>query len=81
MKSDYQEMFDSIEDKPYIMTAEGLSSEVQYVEVHTAAGLSDQASDTTQISMAIQKSKYDGSEEKFKEWIFRFGNVTEDDIE
>ena len=81
MKSDYQEMIDSIEDKPYIMTAEGLSSEVQYVEVHTAAGLSDQASDTAQISMAIQKSKYDGSEEKFKEWIFRFGNVTEEEIE
>ena len=81
MKADYQEMFDSIEDKPYIMTAEGLSSEVQYVELHTVAGLSDQASDTAQISMAIQKSKYDGSVEKFKEWVFRFQNATEENTE
>ena len=81
MKSDYQEMFDTIEDKPYIMTAEGLSSEVQYFEVHTTAGLSDHGSDIAQISMAIQKSKYDGTEEKLKEWVFRSGNTAEEDVE
>ena len=79
MKADYQELFDSIEDKPYIMTAQGLSSEIQYIEVHTTASLSDHGSDIAQISMAIQKSKYDGSEEKFNEWIFRLGDTTEEE--
>ncbi|MBR3019000.1 MAG: hypothetical protein IKH57_18290 [Clostridia bacterium] len=81
MKADYQELFDSIEDKPYIMTAQGLSSEVQYFEVHTTASLSDHGSDIAQISMAIQKSKYDGSEEKFNEWIFRLRDATEEGTE
>ena len=79
MKADYQELFDSIEDKPYIMTAQGLSSEVQYIEVNTTASLLDHGSDIAQISMAIQKSKYDGSEEKFNEWIFRLGDTTEEE--
>lgn len=73
MKADYQEMFDSISDKPYLLTAGGISTEVQYVEIPTTSGLSDHGSDMAQISMAIQKSKYDGSEEKFKEWVLRFG--------
>ena len=81
MKADYQELFDSIEDKPYIMTAQGLSSEVQYIEVHTTASLLDHGSDIAQISMAIQKSKYDGSEEKFNEWIFRLRDATEEGTE
>lgn len=81
MKADYQEIFDSIENKPYIVTAEGLSFEVQFVEVRRAEVLSGRASDIAQISMAIQKSKYDGSEEKYKEWTFRPGNVVEEDIE
>ena len=73
MKADYQEMFDSISDKPYLLTACGISTEVQYVEIPTISGLSDHGSDMAQISMAIQKSKYDGSEEKFKEGVLRFG--------
>lgn len=35
------------------------------------SGLNDYGSDVAQISMAIQKSKYEGSDEKFKEWIVR----------
>ena len=81
MKADYQELFDSIEDKPYIMTAQGLSSEVQYIEVRTTASLSDYGSDIAQVLMAIQKSKYDGSEEKYNEWIFRLGDATEEGTE
>lgn len=77
MKSDYQEMFDSIEDKPLLMTPHGLSAEVQYVEVHSTARLMDHGSDVAQISMAIQKSKYDGSLEKFKEWVLRMEDEQE----
>ena len=71
MKADYQEIYDSIEEKPLLMTAQGMSTRVQYVEVNGTSGLSDYHSDIAQISMAIQKSKYDGSEEKFNEWVVR----------
>lgn len=71
MKADYQEIYDSIEEKPMIMTEQGMSTRVQYVEVNGTSGISDYHSDIAQISMAIQKSKYDGSEEKFNEWVVR----------
>ena len=71
MKADYQEIYDSVEEKPLLMTAQGLSTRVQYVEVNGTSGLSDYHSDIAQISMAIQKSKYDGSEEKFNDWVVR----------
>ena len=71
MKTDYQEIYDSIENKPFLMTAHGLSDRVQYVELKATSGLSDYHSDIAQISMAIQKSKYDGSDEKFNDWVVR----------
>lgn len=71
MKADYQEIYDSIEERPLLMIAQGMSTRVQYVEVNGRSGLSDYHSDIAQISMAIQKSKYDGSEEKFNEWVVR----------
>lgn len=71
MKTDYQEIYDSIEEKHILMTAQGMSAEVQYVETNHTPGLSDYNSDIAQISMAIQKSKYDGSDEKFNEWVVR----------
>ena len=71
MKDDYQEIYDSIENKPFLMTAHGFSNRVQYVEMNNTSGLSDYHSDVAQISMAIQKSKYDGTDEKFREWVLR----------
>ena len=62
MKADYQEIYDSIKNKPFLMTAHGFSNRVQYVELNTTSGLSDYHSDIAQISMAIQKSKYDGKD-------------------
>ena len=43
-----------IENKPFLMTAHGLSDRVQYVELKATSGLSDYHSDIAQISMAIQ---------------------------
>lgn len=77
MKADYQEMYNSIRGKSYLVTLQGFSEAVQYVELSRTAGLSDHSSDIAQISMAIQKSKYDGSKEKFKEWVVRFENEKE----
>ena len=71
MKADYQEIYDSIENKPFLMTTHGFSDRVQYVELNVTSGLSDYHSDIAQISMAIQKSKYDGSDEKFNDWVVR----------
>ncbi len=68
MKSDYQEMYNCIEDKPLLMTSHGLSSKVQYIERTITRSLIGDQTDIAQISMAIQKSKYDGTEEAFKEW-------------
>lgn len=72
MKADYQEMYDSIENKAYILTENGFSANVQYIEMNCISGLSDYDSDIAQISMAIQKSKYDGSDEDYREWVVRF---------
>lgn len=71
MKSDYQQIYDSIENKPLLMTEDGFSDRVQYVELNGISRLSDYQSDIAQISMAIQKSKYDGTDEKFDEWVIR----------
>lgn len=72
MKTDYQEMYDSIENKPFLLSPGGFSSAVQYIDHHGVSRLTDMSSDISQISMAIQKSKYDGTDEKFKEWVVRF---------
>ena len=68
MKTDYQELYDSIDPKPMIWTADGLSSEIQYVVQDAISRINDYDSDIAQISMAIQKSKYDGSDKVFNEW-------------
>ena len=68
MKSDYQEMHNCIEDKTLLMTPHGLSSKVQYIERTITRSLIGDQTDIAQISMAIQRSKYDGTEEAFKEW-------------
>ena len=79
MKTDYQEMYDSIENKPFLLSPGGFSSAVQYIDRHGVSRLTDMSSDISQISMAIQKSKYDGTDEKFKEWVVRFnGESTEE---
>lgn len=76
MQSDYQEMYDSIKDKPLMMTASGFSSKVQYWEQHVTSQITDYQSDVAQISMAIQKSKYDGTDKTFKKWVVRFDDTT-----
>ena len=62
MKDDYQEMFDSVEPKSFTLLPGTDLTKVQYIERPVVSRLDDLSSDTSQISMAIQKSKYDGSE-------------------
>lgn len=70
MKEDHQEIYNSIEEKQLLMTENPLHK-LQYVEMNITSGLADYHSDIAQLSMAIQKSKYDGSEEKFYDWVIR----------
>lgn len=78
MKSDYQEMFNSIENKPLLLGVNGFTSDIQYIDRHVVAHLDDYNSDVAQISMAIQKSKYDGSDELFNKWAVRFNKQAEE---
>lgn len=78
MKSDYQEMFNSIENKPLLLGVNGFTSDIQYIDRHVVAHLDDYNSDVAQISMAIQKSKYDGSDELFNKWVVRFNKQAEE---
>lgn len=78
MKADYQEMYSSIKDKPLLMTACGLSDEVQYIERYVTSQLTGYQSDIAQISMAIQKSKYDGTDQMYKKWVLRLGRDSKD---
>lgn len=71
MKDDYQEMFDSVEPKSFTLLPGTDLTKVQYIERPVVSRLDDLSSDTSQISMAIQKSKYDGSEDSFKDWVVR----------
>lgn len=77
MKEDYQTLYDSLDSKPMVMMSSGLSREVQYIKHNIVSGLSDYRSDVSQISMAIQKSKYDGTKETFDKWVIRPPQETE----
>lgn len=46
-------------------------SKVIYYETQNPVRLASPTTDISQISMAIQKSKYDGSDEKYNEWVIR----------
>lgn len=76
MKADYQEMYSSIENKPFMITPHGIYDKVQYVERCFTSQLTGYQSDIAQISMAIQKTKYDGTEQAFKNCILRASETT-----
>ena len=78
MKADYQEMYSSIKDKPLLMSTHGPSDEVQYIERYITSQLTGGQSDIAQISMAIQKSKYDGTDQMYEKWVLRLGRDSND---
>lgn len=75
MKEDHQEIFDRIQNRP-LMVSNGCNLfKIQYVQQKYVSKLSDHNSDVSQISMAIQKSKYDGSEKTYDDWVIRLDNT------
>ena len=72
MKSDYEELYSYISSNFLFVSNGGLINNVQYLEKYETGKLMGYQSDIIQLSMAIQKSKYDGSSQAFKEWSLRF---------
>lgn len=73
MKKDYQELFDSLESNLFIIDQYGLKQEVQYIEYEFDMRLSDNSNNVAQVSMAIQKSKYDGTDDDYNKWALFHG--------
>lgn len=74
MKKDYQELFDSLGVKPIFIGPYGFKKEVQYIEHPIQIKLNDKSNNVAQISMAIQKSKYDGTDESYNKWAIFHGD-------
>lgn len=76
MKLDYSSMYANSSKRCAVLECGGVllsesgtfSAEVIYQDMLTIARLNDPSVDITMISMAIQKSKYDGTDEAFKNW-------------
>lgn len=69
MKNDYNEMYQKLDNKPLLIFRDTLTQEVVFYEDFAISRFGDFSSDVIQLSMAIQKSKYDGSEEKYNQWV------------
>lgn len=65
MKADYQDMFDTCATTPYMMFNGGFNKKVQYIEVEEASWLDNHDIDIANLSMGIQKVKYDGTSDSF----------------
>lgn len=76
MKSDYDEMYQKVKYKPVYLVGPKDTSKAIFYERYETNRLNNHSSDVTQISMAIQKSKYDGSTKSFNQWAI---NKTEND--
>lgn len=71
MKKDYSEMYDKIAHKRFHFSNGQFTKDVIYQEIPRISRFYHQANDMAQISMAIQKSKYDGSDKVFEEWVIK----------
>lgn len=71
MKADYAEMNKKVVPQKMIMIKGQITTDIVYQEVPRIDRFYDICGDITQISMAIQKSKYDGSDKSFNEWVIK----------
>ena len=71
MKADYQAMFDSLPSAPFMFAEGKLSKAVQFIEYEVISNPDEQDIDIANLSMGIQKGKYDGSNEAFQKLIHK----------
>lgn len=69
MKKDYNEMYQKIDNKPILIFGLPNSQNVVFYEEFITHRYDDFSNDISQVSMAIQKSKYDGSDEIYNQWV------------
>lgn len=69
MKCDYQHMYDSIPNKPCLFLSGNLSNEVVFLKKDIKNSFDNYAIDITQLSMGMQKSKYDGTDTSYNNWV------------
>ena len=69
MKTDYEEMYEKIGNKPIYIRGPRDTSKVIYYERSIPMRFISPATDVSQLSMAIQKSKYDGTVDKYNKWV------------
>lgn len=69
MKKDYNEMYQKIDNKPILIFGLPNSQNVVFHEEFITHRYDDFSNDISQVSMAIQKSKYDGSDEIYNQWV------------
>lgn len=77
MKNDYTEMYEKIPNRQFHFVKGQLSNQVFYQEIPRIHRLVSINSDMPQISMAIQKSKYDGTIESFEKSVIKKSNTTD----
>ena len=68
MKADYKKLYQQIENTPFVFNGNWLTRDTIFFERNFTQRFADFSADVTQISMAIQKSKYDGSTDSFNKW-------------
>ena len=68
MKADYNEMYQKVENKPFYIIGPKDTTNAIFYERSIPNRFVSSNSDISQISMAIQKSKYDGSVDAFNKW-------------
>ncbi len=71
MKSDYNEMFQNLAHRPICLDEAFDPNKVCYEEIYRICRYGDPSNDVAQISMAIQKSKYDGTNETYNKWALK----------
>ena len=71
MKEDYQAIFDRIQGRSLLLLNGSDPFKIQYIKHKCVSRLGDYGNDVSQISMAIQKSKYDGSKKAYDDFVFR----------
>ena len=77
MKEDYQAIFDRIQGRPLLLLNGSDPFKIQYIKHKCVSRLGDYGNDVSQISMAIQKSKYDGSKKTYDDFVFRLNKIDE----
>ncbi len=82
MKADYKKLYQQIENTPFVFNGNQLTRDATFFERNFTQRFADFSADVTQISMAIQKSKYDGTTEVYNKWaINKSDSVDEEETE